>query len=158
MTLALTLGALIAPSSLESAPSPCTETVARPAGAAALKPSDVLLAISAPRAGETVVEVAPTDSITVDVDYWGPRLVTAEGAHAIDDYHLTYFLDEDATPYIGTLMPIPRCNPHIVHGASTRMNFDNVPHGSHSLAVLLVGSNNVSVNPPVAVRVTFMAK
>jgi hypothetical protein len=30
-----------------------------------------------------------------------------------------------------------------------------VLHGSHAVAVLLVGSNNVSVNPAVSARVTF---
>jgi hypothetical protein len=157
MTLAPVLGALMAPTSLQSAPPPCIETLSRPASVAALKPSDVLLAVNTPRAGETLVVVAPTDSITLSVDYWGPRLVTAEGARAVDEYHLTYFLDEDATPYIGTLMPIPLCHPHILHSALTRVTFDKVSHGSHSLAVLLVGSNNVSVNPPVSARVTFLA-
>jgi hypothetical protein len=38
------------------------------------------------------------------------------------------------------------------------LTLDNVSHGSHALAVLLAGSNNVSVNPPVAARVTFTVK
>jgi hypothetical protein len=136
---------------------PCTEPPARPA-AAALKPAEVLLAINAPRAGETVAGAAPTDTVTLAVDYWGPRLVAAEEARAVDDYHLAYFLDEDPSPYLGTLMPIPRCNPRILHSPLTRVSFDNVTHGSHALAVVLSGSNNVAVNPPVAARVTFMVR
>jgi hypothetical protein len=42
-----------------------------------------------------------------------------------------------------------------VHSTATRVTFDNVLHGSHAVAVLLVGSNNVSVNPAVSARVTF---
>jgi hypothetical protein len=158
LTLALALGVFTPPGTPQPAALPCTETPPIPAAAAALKPSDVLLAISAPRAGETVVEMGPTDSITLSVDYWGPRLVPAHAAHTVDEYHLAFLLDMDATPYIGTLMPVPHCHPHIIHSASTRVTLDNVPHGSHSLAVLLIGSNEVCVNPPVAARVTFVVK
>jgi hypothetical protein len=125
---------------------------------AALKPADVLLAINTPRAGEAVARVAPNDSVTFSVDFWGPRLLPADNSHAVDDYHLVFILDEDATPYIGTLQPLPLCDPRVVHTATTHVTVDNVLHGSHALAVLLVGSNNVSVNPPVAARVTFTVK
>jgi hypothetical protein len=158
MTLTLALGPFIAPGLVASALPRCTESLPGPAVAAALKPSDVLLTISTPRPGGTVSRVVPADSITLSVDYWGPPLVPADEARAVDEYHLAYFLDADATPYIGTLMPIPRCHPQIVHSALTQVNFDNVPGGSHSLTVLLVGSNSVSVNPPVSARVTFVAK
>jgi hypothetical protein len=130
----------------------------KPAGAAALKPVDVLLAISQPRAGETLVAGSPNESVTVSVDYWGPRLVPPDGSHPVDEYHLVYFLDEDASPYIGTLQPMPQCDPLIIHSAATRVTFDSVAHGSHALAVILAGSNNVSVNPPVAARVTFSVR
>lgn len=136
----------------------CTDPGPRPASAAALQPSDVLLMISAPRAGETVVESPTDESIALTVDYWGPRLLIGSAAHAIDDYHLAYLLDQAATPYIGTLTPIPRCDPHVVHSAATRVTFDHVSHGSHVVVVLLVGSNDVSVNPPVAAMVTFMVR
>jgi hypothetical protein len=135
----------------------CAETLGQ-ADAAALKPTDVLLAVSTPRAGETVVNVAPNESVTLSVDYWGPRLVPPDGAHAVDEYHLVYILDEDASPYIGTLQRLPVCDARVVHSAATRVTLDNVSHGSHALAVLLAGSNNVSVNPPVAARVTFTVK
>jgi hypothetical protein len=137
---------------------PCVELPERPAGAAALKPAEVLLAINAPRAGETVVGTGQRDSVSLGVDYWGPRLVPGPEARAVDDYHLAFFVDEDPSPYLGTLLPIPRCNPRIVHTASTRVTFDDLPHGSHALAVVLAGSNNVAVNPPVAARVTFMVR
>ena len=133
----------------------CIETLAPPASAAALKPAEVLLAISAPRAGESLARSTPNDSVTVSADYWGPRLVPANTAHAIDDNHLVYILDQDASPYIGTLRPLPVCDQHVVHTIATRATFDDVAHGSHVLVVLLVGSNNVSVQPPVAASVTF---
>jgi hypothetical protein len=135
----------------------CAETLGQ-ASAAALKPSDVLLAINQPRAGETLQVSGPSDSVTFSVDYWGPRLVAADGAHAMDDYHLVYILDEDASPYLGTLQPLPVCDKRIMHSAATRVTFDNVVHGSHALSVLLAGSNNVSVNPPVEARVTFTVR
>jgi hypothetical protein len=141
-----------------AAAAPCEEASARTATAAALRPPDVLLAISAPRAGETIVEVEPSETITVAVDYWGPRLVPASSAHAVDEYHLVYFLDADASAYLGSLLTIPHCDPHIVHSSETHLTFDHVMHGSHSLQVMLTGSNDVSVNPPVAASVTFMVR
>jgi hypothetical protein len=133
----------------------CTEA-AGPADSAALKPENVFLAIAAPRAGEMVTEEIPNQTVTVVVDFSGPALVNADRAQAIDAYHLAVFVDSDASAYVGTLLPIPRCNPHIVHTASTNITLEHVMHGSHTLWVLLVGSNNVSVNPPVATSITFV--
>ena len=141
-----------------AAPTVCTETVLQPPSVAALRPSDVRLGISEPRAGETMLEVDSSESITVSVDYWGPRLVPADGAHAVDDLHLVYILDTDASPYIGTTQPMLVCDKHVAHSTRTHVTFDNVAHGSHTLAVLLAGSNNISVNPPVAASVTFTVK
>ena len=101
---------------------------------------------------------ASDGKLTVNVEYWGPRLVAPEPGLAVDEYHLTFFLDSDPTPYIGTLTPMPRCDARIVASASPQVTFPNVSSGSHSLAVVLAGSNRVSVNPPVATRVTFMVK
>ena len=157
LALAAVLAALTTAAPAHAATSNCTETLGL-ANMAALKPADVLLAISTPRAGETLANIAPTDSVAFSVDYWGPRLLSADSAHAVDDYHLVFILDEDAAPYIGTLQPLPVCDSHVVHSATTRVTIDNVLHGSHALAVLLVGSNNVSVNPPVAARVTFTVR
>jgi hypothetical protein len=134
----------------------CGEPSGAPVASAALRPADVVLAIDSPRAGETVS--ASDGKLTVNVEYWGPRLVAPEPGLAVDEYHLTYFLDSDPTPYIGTLTPMPRCDARIVASASPQVTFPNVSSGSHSLAVVLAGSNRVSVNPPVATRVTFMVK
>jgi hypothetical protein len=125
--------------------------------AAALRPSDVLLAITSPRAGEMVAEAMPSESVSVSVDFWGPRLVAAATARKIDDYHLVFFLDIDDAAYLGTLMPTPRCNPKIVHTASTSASFDHVAHGAHAVYVMLVGSNDISVNPPVAASTSFVS-
>jgi hypothetical protein len=137
---------------------PCAEDQPRSSTLAALRPADVLLSVSGPRAGEMIAEVPPDDSVTLSVDYWGPRLVPASSAGAIDQYHLVYFFDESDAPYVGTLQPIPRCNPHILHSVETRLTMDHVMHGSHAFAVLLAGSNNVSVNPPVEASVTFVTR
>ena len=105
-----------------------------------------------------MLEVPPSESVTFSVDYWGPFLVAADRTHGVDSYHLVYILDDDASPYIGTLEQIPDCDQRIAHTTATRVTFDNVVYGSHALTVLLAGSNNVSVNPPVAARVTFTVR
>jgi hypothetical protein len=150
--------AVIHPGPAHAVPTVCTETVLQPPSVAALRPSDVRLGISEPRAGETMLEVDSSESITVSVDYWGPRLVPGDGAQAVDDLHLVYILDTDASPYIGTTQPMLVCDKHVAHSTRTHVTFDNVAHGSHTLAVLLAGSNNISVNPPVAASVTFTVK
>ena len=143
---------------VEAAPAPCEDGPPKPASVAALRPTDVLLAIASPHAGETAVEGPTADSVTVAVEYWGPPLSSAGAAHAVDEYHLAYFLDYDASAYVGTLLAIPRCDPRIIHSIATHVTFDHVMHGSHSLHVLLTGSNDVSVNPPVATSVTFLVR
>jgi hypothetical protein len=157
LVLAATLAAASAPSLAHATPVGCAEDVTL-ARMAALKPADVLLTIRDPRAGETITEDGPDDSVAVSVDYWGPSLIAGYASGPIDQYHLAYLLDVDAAPYIGTLLPVPRCDPHIQHTADRRVIFGHVPHGIHTLAVLLTGSNNVSVNPPVAMRETFMVR
>jgi hypothetical protein len=144
---------------LDPTPQPrCAEANSNLGGsAAALRPSDVLLAIVTPRAGEMVPEVDPTGSLTVSVDYWGPHLVVAATAHKVDDYHLVFFLDISNEAYVGGLVPTPRCNPKVVHTTSTSATFEHVPHGAHSVRVMLVGSNDVSVNPPVAASTMFVS-
>jgi hypothetical protein len=132
--------------------SPAASPSASPAAAAAApKPADVSLRITAPAAGQTL----PAGSIQVTVDYSGPPLVAAASATKLDDYHLHYFLDENATPYIGTLVPVPMGNPRIIHTAATQVTFDNVAAGSHTLTVMLSGANHISVTPPVSEQVTF---
>jgi len=63
----------------------------------------------------------------------------------------------DATPYLGTTTPIPAGNPHIVHTAELHVTFDNLAPGSHQLAVVLTGSNHISVNPPITQQINFTA-
>jgi hypothetical protein len=77
-------------------------------------------------------------------------LVPVANATKLDDYHLHYFLDVDPTPYLGTTVPIPLGDPRIIHTAATTVTFDNVAPGSHELAVVMTGSNHISLNPPVA--------
>jgi hypothetical protein len=85
----------------------------------------------------------------VTLDYAGPNLVPVATATELNQYHLHYFLDVDPTPYIGTTTPIPTGNPHIIHTAETYAMFDSVVPGRHRLAVVLMGSNHISVNPPI---------
>lgn len=82
----------------------------------------------------------------------------AANATKLDDYHLHYFLDEDATPFIGTLVPVPAGNPKIIHTANLQVTFDNVAAGSHTVTVLLSGANHVTVQPPLSTQVTFTAQ
>jgi hypothetical protein len=91
----------------------------------------------------------------VTVTYSGPPLVAAANATKLDDYHLHYFLDENAAPYLGTQVPVPAGNPHILHSAATQVSFDNVTAGSHTLVVMLSGSNHISVAPPLSDQITF---
>jgi hypothetical protein len=134
----------------------CAEPPASPATVAALKPADATLAITSPRAGETVS--APGGLLSVDVEYWGPRLVEANEARSVDEYHLVFLLDVASTAYVGTLRPVPRCTNRVISGAVTHVIFRNVASGVHSLTVLLVGSNDVAVNPPMVAGETFMVK
>jgi hypothetical protein len=89
------------------------------------------------------------------VQYNGPALVAAARATKLDDYHLHYFLDVDATPYIGTQVPVPMGNPNIVHTAALQQSFDNVAAGPHTVTVMLSGSNHISVTPPLSAQVMF---
>jgi hypothetical protein len=122
----------------------------------ALRPPDVLLSITTPRAGEMVAEAMPEQAISVTIDYWGPRLEGTKNAHKVDDYHLVFFLDVDDAPYVGTLSPVPRCNSSIRHSDTSKATFDHVLHGPHTVYVMLVGGNDVSVNPPVAASASFV--
>jgi len=99
----------------------------------------------------------PAGSITISIQYSGPPLVAAASATKIDDYHVHYFLDEDASPYLNSNSPtpVPMGNPHIVHTASLQTTFDNVAAGSHTATVMLSGANHVTVTPPLSAQVTF---
>jgi hypothetical protein len=122
--------------------------------AAAQRPNGASITFTAPTAGEAV----SAGSVTVTVNYMGPPLVDAASATKLDDYHLHYFLDTDPTPYIGTTVPMPLGDPRIIHSAATRVTYDNVAAGPHSLAVVMSGSNHISVSPPVAAQESFSAR
>jgi hypothetical protein len=137
-----------------SSPPPTQQpsAVASPSvSSAAPKPATAQLRISFPSAGQSV----PAGSVQATVNYTGPTLVAAASATKLDDYHLHYLLDEDATPYLGTSATVPAGNPRIIHTAATQVTFDNIGAGPHTLVVMLSGSNHVSVNPAVSDRVTF---
>jgi hypothetical protein len=122
-----------------------------PSPAAAPKPADASLTITAPKDGDSV----SAGPVKVTIEYTGPALVPAAEAKKLDDYHLHYFLDEDATPYIGTTTPVPTGNPEIIHSAATEVTFENVASGEHTITVLLTGNNHISVRPPVSEKVRF---
>jgi hypothetical protein len=97
----------------------------------------------------------PAGSVQVVLQYSGPQLVPAANATKLDDYHLHYFLDESADPYIGTLIPVPMGNPRIVHTAATQVTFDNITPGAHTVTAMLSGANHISVAPPLTAQVMF---
>jgi hypothetical protein len=135
-----------------AATNPPTATNA-PAAAnpAAPKPADATIKIVSPAQGG----VQSGSSIKVSVNYAGPTLVPGAEAKKLDDYHLHYFLDEDATAYLSGGKPIPAGNPHIVHSAAREVTFDNLTPGQHTLAVVMSGNNHVAVAPALTDSVTF---
>lgn len=133
---------------------PPTTAAANVGSAPATKPMNGALKITSPKADATV----PVGDVKVSVDYTGPALVPAPQGKKLEDYHLHYFLDEDATPFIGTTTPIPRDNPKIAHAAATDYTFKAVTAGAHTVSVVLGGLNHISVSPPLADKVTFTVK
>ncbi|TMF04933.1 MAG: hypothetical protein E6I52_03585 [Chloroflexi bacterium] len=121
-----------------------------PTGSGAAQRPDATLSIVQPPAGGTV----PAGTVTVVVDYTGPALVAAAAATELNQYHLHYFHDVDPTVFVQLSMPIPLGSPNIVHTAALQVNFDNVAPGTHQIAVVLTGSNHISVNPPVVAQQT----
>ena len=82
----------------------------------------------------------------------------AANAAKLDDYHVHYFLDESATPYLGTGVPVPAGNPRIVHSGALQVTLDNVSAGPHTVTVLMSGANHISVAPPLTAQVQFTAQ
>jgi hypothetical protein len=121
-----------------------------PTDVAAERP-EATLTIAQPPAGAKL----SSGRVTVVVNYNGPSLVAANMASTLNQYHLHYFLDVDASPYFQRSVPIPLGNPSIIHTSNTQVSFDNVAPGSHVLAVVLTGSNHVSLKPPVAQQISF---
>jgi hypothetical protein len=137
-----------------ASPSASVAASPSPAAAAAPRPANATLTISSPTAGQAV----PSGSVQVSLQYSGPALVPAASAAKLDDYHVHYFLDENATPYIGTGVPVPAGNPRIVHSGALQVTFDNVPAGPHTVTVLMSGANHISVAPPLTAQVQFNAQ
>ena len=153
--VALTLTACSSPAA--SPPTAAPTSVAKPAASGnpvAPRPADASLKIMSPKAGDALT----VGAIKVSVNYSGPVLIPGAEAKKLDDYHLHYFLDEDAGAYVGSGMPIPTGNPKIVHSAAKEVSFDNVPPGAHTVSVVMSGNNHVSVNAPLSDTVSFTVK
>lgn len=139
------------------APAPAPTIVPQIASApslAAPRPADASLKIVSP----TPDQVLPAGPVKVSIDYSGPVLVPGVQAKKLDDYHLHFILDEDASQYIGTTRPIPAGNPNIIHSAAKEVTFDNVAPGQHTVTVLMSGNNHISVATPVTASVTFSVR
>jgi hypothetical protein len=150
-----TLAACSSPAVSPSPPAPTSVTKPASSGnPVAPRPSDAALKIITPKAGEAF-HAGP---VKVSVTYTGPALISGAEAKKLDDYHLHYFLDEDAGAYLGSGMPIPAGNPKIVHSAAKEVNFDNLPPGAHTVSVVMSGNNHVSVSTPVSDTVSFSVK
>ena len=140
-----------------SPPTAAPTSVAKPAvsgNPVAPRPTDASLKIMSPKAGDAL----SVGGVKVSVNYTGPALIPGAEAKKLDDYHLHYFLDEDAGAYVGSGMPIPTGNPKIVHSAAKEVSFDNVPPGAHTVSVVMSGNNHVSVNAPLSDTVSFTVK
>jgi len=122
--------------------------------AAAPSPTGATLKILSPTAGGTV----GLGAVKVSVNYAGPTLVPGPEAKKLDDYHLHYFLDEDANVFVQGARPIPTGNPHIIHSAAKELTFENVGNGAHTVAVVMSGNNHIPVNPILIDTVSFTAQ
>jgi hypothetical protein len=131
--------------------SPAPTAPAAAANPAAPKPADATLKILSP-AQDGVLSAG---SIKVSINYAGPTLVPGAEAKKLDDYHLHYFLDEDASGYTNGGKSIPAGNPHIMHSAAKEVSFDNLTPGRHTLVVVMSGNNHVPVTPALTDSVTF---
>jgi hypothetical protein len=107
--------------------------------------------ITSPTNGATV----PGPDVTVTIQVTGTTLVPAANATKLEDMHVHYFLDVDATPYLDGTTPIPAGNPAIVHSGALSNTFSNVAPGAHKVTVVLGLSDHRAVQPPVAPSVSF---
>src|SRR5207244_6056858 len=83
--------------------------------------------ITSPTNGASV----PGPDVTVTIQVAGTTLVAAANATKLEDMHVHYFLDVDATPYLDGTTAIPAGNPAIVHSGSLSNSFTNVAPGAH---------------------------
>jgi hypothetical protein len=147
--LACTLVVACAPGNATN-PSPAANPPAA-VNPAAPKPANASMKIVSPTQGAVV----SSGSIKASVSYSGPTLVPGAEATKLDDYHLHYFLDEDAGAYLGGGRSIPAGNPHIVHSGAKEVTFDKLTPGPHTIAVVMSGNNHVAVTPSLTDSVTF---
>lgn len=129
----------------------CAQQAPTSTSPVAAKPTGAVLQIASP----TQNGVVGSGTVKVSVHYSGPTLVPGAQATKLDDYHLHYFLDEDASAYISGAKSIPAGNPHIVHTAATEVTFDNLARGKHTLTVVMSGNNHVPVAPALTDTVSF---
>jgi len=128
-----------------------TDCAPRTSANVAPRPGDVSLRIASPAPNDT----PSAGALRVRVEYRGPGLVPGAESQKLTDYHLHYFLDEDAAPYLGTEIVIPSGNPKILHSAAQEVTFENVAAGAHTVTVVLTGNNHISVSPATSDKVTF---
>jgi len=115
------------------------------------KPNDAVLKIASPGQDGTV----GAGAVKVNVTYNGPKLIPGAEARKLDDYHLHYFVDEDATAFVSGAKSIPTGNPRIVHSAATEVAFDILLPGRHTITVVMSGNNHVPVTPALTDTVSF---
>lgn len=118
------------------------------------RPADVSIRIVSPTSADELA----AGPITVSVAYTGPDLIPAAQAKQLDQYHLHYLLDEDASKYLATRTPIPAGVPTVIHSAAKTVTFDNVALGLHALTVIMTGNNHISLSPPVTDSVSFVVR
>jgi hypothetical protein len=90
-------------------------------------------------------------------------LVPGSQAKNFNDYHAHALLDVDATPYLGTDLPVPGASPApavegIIHTGAKTVTFPNVAPGSHQVVVFLSFANHASLKPAISDAVTFTAE
>ena len=153
--LSIVVAGCSAPAAVPSAAPPTAPPAANAAVTArAPSPTGATLKILSPTAGGTV----GLGAVKVSVNYAGPTLVPGPEAKKLDDYHLHYFLDEDANGFVQGARPIPTGNPHIIHSAAKEVTFENVGNGAHTVAVVMSGNNHIPVNPILIDTVSFTAQ
>jgi hypothetical protein len=145
-------GAIVVATTLAVA---CTQVAPTPsASAGAARPDGATLKIASPSLSGS----AGHEAVKVSATYAGPKLIPGADAKKLDDYHLHYFLDEDASPFIDGGRSIPMGNPHIVHSAATEVSFENLAAGQHTITVVMTGNNHVPVTPTLSDTVSFTSE
>jgi hypothetical protein len=116
-------------------------------------PTGTQIIITSPKNGDIVSPGDVTITYTTAIN-----LVAAAQVRSVNDYHAHLLLDVDATPYLGTDVPLTPSTSRIIHTAAKSVTFNDVIPGPHKLTVFLSFANHVSVKPSVSDSVTFIAK